>query len=323
MNGVALVTGAAGFVGSHLTERLLDLGYEVIGIDNFDDGYSEAVKRGNIRGLESRNRFRLWQGDVRDAELLSRVFASHDIGVVAHLAGRAGVRPSLECPQLYQDVNVGGTVNLLEASRISGVERFIFASSSSVYGDNTQPPFSEEANVSRPVSPYAASKASAELFCRAFSHLYEMPVTALRFFTVYGPRQRPEMAIHGFVRMVHQGETVTFFNDTATTEIYTYVADIIDGIERAIRYRGEPFEIINLGGGRTVSLNELIGVIEGAVGSRASIEYVPQPPGEVRTTIADISKARATLGYEPKTSVEEGVRRFVDWYMKNITGVPT
>ena len=317
MNKKVLVTGAAGFIGSHLVERLLGLGYQVVGLDNFDDYYSPTIKWNNIQGLKIEDGFRLEQGDIRDDPLLARIFIENEIDAVVHLAARAGVRPSLEQPLLYQDVNIGGTINLLEASRAYGVKQFIFASSSSVYGLNGEAPFSEEARVDYPISPYAASKAAAELVCRTYSHLYGLPTVVLRLFTVYGPRQRPEMAIHRFVRMVDRGEEVSLFGNGTTTRDYTYIGDIIDGLEAALAYGEEVFQIFNLGAGRVVKLSYLVQLIEDVLGKKARIRHVASPPGEVPVTLADISKARAILGYQPKISIEEGVPLFAQWYLEN------
>jgi UDP-glucuronate 4-epimerase len=317
MKEVALVTGAAGFIGSHLAERLAQSGYRVIGLDNFDDCYSRDIKWDNVRALQATEDFQLEQGDIRDATSLARIFSENSISVVAHLAARAGVRPSLEQPLLYQDVNIGGTVNLLETSRAYGVRQFIFTSSSSVYGANSKAPFSEETNVDSPVSPYAASKAAAELFCRTYNRLYGLPVVVLRPFTVYGPRQRPEMAIHRFVRMIDRGEEVTLFGDGTTSRDYTYINDIINGFEAALAYRGETFQVFNLGGGRSIRLGYLLKLIEEALGKKAKTKNCPLPAGELSITLADISKSHNILGYQPETSIEEGIPLFVQWYLKN------
>jgi UDP-glucuronate 4-epimerase len=316
MKDVALVTGAAGFIGSHLAKRLLGLGYRVIGLDSFDDYYPAEIKWDNVRNLETAADFQLQQGDIRDVSLLARIFSENSVSVVAHLAARAGVRPSLEQPLLYEDINVGGTVNLLEASRNHGIRQFIFASSSSVYGSNHRIPFSEDAYIDVPVAPYATSKAAAELYCRTYNHLYNLPVVILRFFTVYGPRQRPEMAIHRFVRMVDKGDEITLFgNDTSRD--YTYIDDIISGIEAVLAYREESFQIFNLGGGRNISLGYLLKVIEETLGKKARAKHCPLPAGELSVTLANISKAQSLLGYQPKTSIEEGIRLFTRWYLEN------
>lgn len=316
MSEVVLVTGAAGFIGSHLTERLLGLGHQVIGLDNFDDCYPEATKRDNIRGLAGEDAFRMVEGDIRDAALVARIMSENSVSKVIHLAARAGVRPSLQQPLLYEDVNIAGTIAMLEASRTGGVRQFILASSSSVYGINTASPFSEDANISCPVSPYAASKAAAELFCRTYSHLYGLPIIALRLFTVYGPRQRPEMAIHRFVRMVDNGEEVTLFGDD-TCRDYTYVDDIVSGFQAALDHTGETFQILNLGGGRATNLRRLIALIEEALGKKARVRHCPPPPGEVPLTLADISRAKALLGYHPRTGIDEGIGLFVQWYLEH------
>lgn len=316
MKEVALVTGAAGFIGSHLAERLLGRGYRVIGLDNFDDYYPAKIKWDNVRSLETAEDFQLEQGDIRDASLLARILSENSVSVVAHLAARAGVRPSLEQPLLYQDVNIGGTINLLEASRTFGVKQFIFASSSSVYGSNHKIPFSEDIYVDVPVAPYATSKVAAELYCRTYNHLYNLPVIIFRLFTVYGPRQRPEMAIHRFVRMVDRGEEITLFGDD-TSRDYTYIDDIISGIEAGLAYSEEAFQVFNLGGGRNISLGYLLKLIEETLGEKARIKHCPLPAGELSVTLADISRAQSVLGYQPKTSIEEGIPLFAQWYLNN------
>lgn len=317
MGKTVLVTGAAGFIGSHLVERLLTQGYRVVGLDNFDDFYSPAIKCNNIRTLAQKDGFQLVEGDIRDAPFLDRVFSENDIGVVAHLAARAGVRPSLEAPLLYQDVNIRGTINLLEASRTFGVERFVFASSSSVYGLGAEAPFSESGSLGYPISPYAASKAAGELFCRTYSHLYRLPVVVLRLFTVYGPRQRPEMAIHRFVRMVDEGQEVSLFGDGGAERDYTYIDDIVAGFEAALDRREGTFDIFNLGGGKAVDLNYLLSLIEGALGKKARIRKLSPQPGDVPLTLADIRRAQAALGYRPRVRIEEGIGLFVRWYLGN------
>lgn len=316
MKKVILVTGAAGFIGSHLAERLLCMGYRVVGLDNFDDSYSPAIKWKNIHALREKDGFLLVEGDVRDAPLLQRVFSENEIGVVVHLAARAGVRPSLEQPLLYQDVNIKGALNLLEACRAFGVQQFLFASSSSVYGLNGKAPF-KEAETGYPISPYAASKAAAELFCRTYSYLYHMPIVVLRLFTVYGPRQRPEMAIHRFVRMIDQGEEVILFGDGTAKRDYTYIGDIIAGFEAALARKEKTFHVFNLGRGNAVDLRYLLSLIEAALSKKARIRNLAQQAGEVPITLADISKARAILGYQPRVSIEEGIPLFVRWYLEN------
>ncbi len=308
-----LVTGGAGFIGSHLVEALLKGGREVVVLDNFDDFYLPEVKRRNLEPLAGRPGFTLIKGDIRDVALVERVFTTHPVGVVVHLAARAGVRPSIQQPALYCDVNVLGTVSLLEACRNHGISKFIFGSSSSVYGNNTRLPFSEKDDVDRPISPYAATKRAGELLCATYHELYRLNVFALRFFTVYGPRQRPEMAIHKFTRLVDRGMPVPRFGDGSTRRDYTYITDIIDGVLRAIE-RVQGFEIINLGSSQTTSLSDLIALLEENLEQKAIIEQEPGQPGDVVATYADVDKAHRLLGYEPQVSVEEGMRRFVEWY---------
>jgi len=316
MREVVLVTGAAGFIGSHLAERLLCLGYRVVGLDNFDDFYSPAIKWNNIRALNTKGNFRLEEGDIRDESILARIFEANDIDVVVHLAARAGVRPSIEQPLLYQDINIKGTINLLEASRIYGVRKFIFASSSSVYGLSSRIPFREDDNVEYPTSPYATSKTAAELFCYTYNHLYGLPVVVLRLFTVYGPRQRPEMAIHQFTRMIDSGEEISVFGDGTSKRDYTYVDDIINGILQALTSQNRGFEIFNLGNSHPIALDYLIHLLEEALGKRARIKRLPMQPGDVPITFAEISKAKTYLGYQPKVTIEEGISLFVQWYRK-------
>ncbi|MGH9749202.1 MAG: GDP-mannose 4,6-dehydratase [Candidatus Polarisedimenticolia bacterium] len=308
-----LVTGGAGFIGSHVVEALLGAGREVLVLDNFDDFYHPEVKRRNLEPFAGRPGFALVEGDIRDPRLVDSVFAGHPVGVVVHLAARAGVRPSIEQPVLYADVNVTGTTVLLEACRKHGIGKLIFGSSSSVYGNSPRVPFSEKDEVERPVSPYAATKRAGELLCATYHHLYQLNVFALRFFTVYGPRQRPEMAIHRFTRLIDRGLPVPRFGDGSTRRDYTYITDIVNGVMRAID-RVQGFEIINLGGSQTTRLDQLIALLERNLGQKALIEEEPPQPGDVVATHADVEKARRLLGYEPKVGIEEGVRRFVEWY---------
>jgi len=253
------------------------------------------------------------EGDIRDRKLVESVLASRSVDVVVHLAARAGVRPSIQEPVFYSDVNVTGTTVLLEACRRHGVSKFIFGSSSSVYGNNVKLPFSETDDVDRPISPYAATKRAGELLCATYHELYRLNVFALRFFTVYGPRQRPEMAIHKFTRLVDQGRPVPRFGDGSTRRDYTYISDIVDGVLRAIE-RVQGYEIVNLGGSQTTRLSELIGLVEKGLGRKAVIEASPGQPGDVVATEADVSKARRLLGFEPKVHIEEGIARFVEWF---------
>lgn len=313
-----LLTGGAGFIGSHLAERLLSRGERVVVLDNLDDFYDPAIKRKNLASAEGRSSFRLVVGDIRDEGALDRLMEEESFDTVIHLAARAGVRPSIKKPVLYADVNLNGTSRLLEACRRHGLKRFIFGSSSSVYGNDNEVPFSEDAPVSRPVSPYAATKAAGELLCHAYHHLHRFDVTCLRFFTVYGPRQRPEMAIHEFSRLIMEGKPVKRFGDGTSERDYTYVDDIIDGVERALDRLGG-YRIYNLGESRRISLTALIDLLAREIGLSARIREMPDQAGDVRTTWADISRARRDLGYKPQVQIEEGVRRFVAW-LKERTG---
>ena len=308
-----LVTGGAGFIGSHVVEALLKEGRDVVVLDNFDDFYLPEVKRRNLHPLVGRPGFALVEGDIRDAVQVENVFAAHPINVVVHLAARAGVRPSIQQPALYCDVNLTGTAVLLEACRRHGISKFIFGSSSSVYGNNAKLPFSEKDDVDRPISPYAATKRAGELLCAAYHELYTLNVFALRLFTVYGPRQRPEMAIHKFTRLIDRGLPVPRFGDGSSRRDYTYITDIINGLMRAIE-RVQGFEIINLGGSQTTRLADLIDLLEKNLGQQAVIEEEPGQPGDVVATYADVDKARRLLEYEPQVTLEEGIGRFVEWY---------
>jgi UDP-glucuronate 4-epimerase len=308
-----LVTGGAGFIGSHLVEALLRDGRDVVALDNFDTFYDPAIKRRNVSGYLGRPGFTLVEGDIRDAAKVDTIFASHRIGVVVHLAARAGVRPSIEQPLLYSDVNLNGTVVLLEACRKHNVGKMVFGSSSSVYGNNAKVPFSEKDDVDRPISPYAATKRSGELLCATYNALYRLNVFCLRFFTVYGPRQRPEMAIHKFTRFIDRGLPLPRFGDGSTRRDYTYIDDIVHGVMRSVE-RVQGYEILNLGGAHTTSLQELIGYLEQRLGNKAIVEPQPDQPGDVVATWADVEKAKRLLGYDPKVGIEEGLSRFVDWY---------
>lgn len=308
-----LLTGAAGFIGSHLGEALLDRGDQVLGLDNFNTFYDPAIKRRHAALLEAHDGFRMVEGDIRDRALLKRLFAEEGITSVIHLAAMAGVRPSLEDPGLYHDVNCTGTALLLDAARRAGLKRFVFGSSSSVYGGNTKVPFHEDDDVLSPVSPYAATKRSNELTCSTFHSLYGMDIACLRFFTVYGPRQRPEMAIHKFVRMLEAGEALPAFGDGSSERDYTYVDDILDGILKA-HDKSRGFRIYNLGESATISLRELVAAIGRATGKEPQVEWQPFQPGDVPRTFADVSRARTELGYDPRVNLAEGLLRFVAWY---------
>ncbi len=311
-----LITGGAGFIGSHLSERLLECGYEVVNYDNFNDYYDPNIKRRNIAALLQRAGYTLVEGDILDREALQQLFKQHQFSVVVHLAARAGVRPSIAQPLLYEQVNCEGTVNLLELARHSGVDKFIFGSSSSVYGENAKVPFSEEDRVDHPISPYAYTKKAGELLCYTYHHLYKMKITCLRFFTVYGPRQRPDMAIHKFTKMIDAGEKVPMFGEGTSRRDYTFISDIVDGIEKAM-HACSAYHVYNLGESRTIDLRSLINLIQEALGKKARIEQLPLQPGDVPITYADISKARREIGYDPKVDIAEGVRRFVEWFKQN------
>ena len=310
-----LVTGAAGFLGSHLAEALIARGDEVVGLDNFDSFYPRAVKEANLAALRRAGRFRLVEGDIRDRDAVRALVTADTL--VVHLAARAGVRPSLADPELYVSVNVAGTATLLEACRSAGARGFVFAGSSSVYGDDAPAPFREDHAAVRPISPYAATKRAAELLVSTYAHLFGLRAMSLRFFTAYGPRQRPDLAIHAFTRLIAEGRTVPMFGDGSTERDYTWVDDIVQGVVAACdwaRGDGAAFEIVNLGESRTTRLDRLIAMIAEAVGRPAVIERRPSQPGDVRRTCADITRARDLLGYRPTTSVEDGIPRFVRWY---------
>lgn len=310
---VILLTGAAGFIGSHVAERLLSRGDTVVGLDNFDPFYPRAVKARNLSGVEAHPRFRLVEADIRDADAVLSTFAEHRPDRVIHLAAKAGVRPSLENPRSYVETNLQGTVNLLLACQRFPAAHFVFASSSSVYGDASKVPFAESDRTDEPASPYAATKKAGELLCFTYHRLLGMPVACLRFFTVFGPRQRPDLAINKFVRLIEAGEPVPFFGDGTTSRDYTYVDDTVDGVLAALD-RPDGYQIYNLGRSNPVSLREMVETIERVVGKPALIDRQPDQPGDVRTTYADSSRAREQLGYEPKVSFEEGIRRFVEWW---------
>jgi len=309
-----LVTGGAGFIGSHTCERLLRDGHRVSVIDELNDFYSPALKRANLAQLSGYGQVEFHQTDICDAGEVSRIVADHKTEAIIHLAARAGVRPSLEQPLLYERVNVYGTTVLLEAARQAGVRKFVFASSSSIYGAANQVPFSESDLGNLPISPYAATKLAGEKLCYTWSHLYGIEMVCLRFFTVYGPRQRPDLAIRKFSQNIANGQPIPLFGDGTTGRDYTFVEDIADGIVRALRYDRAPYDIFNLGNSSPVSLLTLVQTIEEVVGRKAIIEWLPEQPGDVPITFADISKARRLLGYAPATPLAEGIRKFVDWH---------
>lgn len=311
-----LVTGAAGFIGSQLTERLIRSGARVIAIDNFDPFYDPAEKRANLEGVSGHESFELIEADCADLESVDERLGARQIDVVVHLAAKAGVRPSIADPMAYARANLTATQAMLELARRRGIDRFVFGSSSSVYGNNEKVPFSEDDPVDYPISPYAATKRSGELLCHTYHHLHGLSVLALRFFTVYGPRQRPDLAIRKFGTLMLRGETIPMFGDGTTERDYTWVDDILDGVTAAIeRTRQHPreFEIINLGGSRTTSLSRLISLLGAALDVEPRIERLPMQPGDVERTYADVSKASRLLGYAPATPIEEGIPRFAQW----------
>ncbi len=310
-----LITGGAGFIGSHLVDCLLAEGeWQVTVVDDFNDFYDPSIKRENVRAHCSNSRFRLIEADIRDRASLGHAFDDGEFTCIVHLAARAGVRPSLKEPRLYVKTNINGTLNLLELARQQGIEHFIFGSSSSVYGINSKVPFSEDDPIFNPISPYAATKAAGELLCHSYAHLYGMRIMCLRFFTVYGARQRPDLAIHKFAKLITEGKPIPVFGDGTTRRDYTYIDDIIAGMRAAIDYQASKYEVINLGESRTVELRELISLLEKALGRRAEIDWQPMQPGDVPQTFADISKARRLLGYDPKMQIEEGIQGFVEWF---------
>jgi UDP-glucuronate 4-epimerase len=312
-----LVTGGAGFIGSHTTQALLARGDRVIGLDNFNDFYSPVRKRKNVALFENDPRYTLYEGDIRDAETLEALFDAERPDKVVHIAAMANVRYSIAHPELYESVNVRGLLNTLELARRYGVANFVFASSSSVYGTDSPVPFREDAPCDRPLAPYPASKRAGELFCYSYHHLYGLPCTCLRFFTVYGPRGRPDMAPYLFTRWVFEGRPLKMFGDGTTYRDYTYIDDIVAGAVAAID-ADLPYEIINLGNSQTVMLRDFIALVEDLVGREAEIVQLPPQPGDVPRTYADVSKARRLLGYDPQTSFAQGMARFVDWYRREV-----
>ena len=311
-----LITGGAGFIGSHLTRRLLGQGERVTVLDDFNDFYDPARKRRNVAPLLGREDYRLVEGDIRDAALVDRIFAAGRFDAVVHLAARAGVRPSLREPILYEEVNCIGTLRLLEAARQHGPATFVFASSSSVYGINEKVPFAEEDPVERPISPYATTKRAGELLCFNYHHLYGLKTACLRFFTVYGPAQRPEMAIAKFTDLLARGAVVPLYGNGSTRRDYTYIDDIVDGIV-ASRDLAPGFEIFNLGGSETTRLIDLVHWIAGELGVEPRVELLAEQPGDVPITFADVSKAKRLLGYSPRVPIREGLRRYVAWYRES------
>ena len=307
-----LITGGAGFIGSHLTESLLADGNRVTVLDDFNDYYDPSIKEQNVARF--RDRIELIQADIRDAVTMERTFAAGNFDSVVHLAARAGVRPSIVDPKLYVTTNIDGTFNLLDACRYHQVKQFIFASSSSVYGVNEKVPFSETDALTRTISPYAATKLACEQICSNYSHLFDIRVMCLRFFTVYGPRQRPDLAINKFTKRILAGEPIQRYGDGSTRRDYTFISDIVAGIRASLDYDKSDFEIVNLGGSHTTTLNELIATLEEVIGKKAIIEHLPDQPGDVPQTSADVSRAKEIFNWEPQTELKEGLTKYVEWY---------
>jgi UDP-glucuronate 4-epimerase len=316
-----LVTGGAGFIGSHLVERLLQAGNEVDVLDEFNDYYDPRIKRANLAGV--RDDIRIFESDIRDVSAVNGIIGGGGYDSIVHLAARAGVRPSIKEPRLYIDANIMGTFNLLEAARQAGIGRFICASSSSVYGVLKTVSFREDMTLNATISPYAATKLAAEQLCSNYSHLYGIRTINLRFFTVYGPRQRPDLAIHKFTKFINEGRTIDQYGDGLTRRDYTYVDDIVQGVMACFTYEGQLCDVFNLGESQTTTLTELIHAIEDALGKKATINRMAEQPGDVPLTYADISKAREFLHYNPTTKIREGIPKFVDWYLHSARELAT
>lgn len=316
MKNRILITGAAGFIGSNLVDSLLKDGYAVMGIDSFDPYYDRKVKENNISGALLNREYSFKEGDIRDTYFINDCFSEFNPGIIIHLAAKAGVRPSLADPKAYYDVNVMGTLNLLEMMKKNNIYKMLFASSSSVYGNNEKVPFSETDNVDFPISPYAATKKAGELLCHTYHHLYNLSIFCLRFFTVYGPRQRPDLAIHKFTKSILKGEQISLYGDGSTSRDYTYIDDIIQGIKGAID-RVEGFEIFNLGESNTITLTVLVKNLEKYTGKQAVLQYLPMQDGDVVRTFADISKAKRYLKYNPKVDIDTGILNFVRWFRQS------
>jgi len=308
-----LITGGAGFIGSHLTERLLQNNFKISCLDNFNDYYDPEIKEQNIKKSLDNNNFKLIRGDILDENILKKIFDQTQFDGIIHLAARAGVRPSLIQPKLYQEVNIRGTINLLELAKEYKIKKFVLASSSSVYGNNKKVPFSESDSVDNPISPYAATKKACELIAYTYASLYNISISCLRFFTVYGPRQRPDMAIHKFAKLIAEGKEIPVFGDGKAKRDFTYISDIIDGIVSSLE-RCNDYNIYNLGESNVIELIDLISLIEANLGKKAKIKWLPQQPGDVEITFADISKAKKELDYSPQVNVKDGIRMFIKWF---------
>jgi UDP-glucuronate 4-epimerase len=311
-----LVTGGAGFIGSHLVDRLLAEGaWRVSVVDDFNDFYAPEIKRANVAAHLENPDYKKYEIDICSAAELKKIFEENKFDAVVHLAARAGVRPSLLEPKLYAETNINGTLNLLDLAKDYGVKQFVFGSSSSVYGNNEKVPFAEDDKIQNPISPYAATKAAGELLCHTYSHLYDIRAVCLRFFTVYGARQRPDLAIHKFSKLIREGKPIRVFGDGTSRRDYTFVDDIIQGVRAAIDYEESNFEIFNLGESQTVELKRLIELLEESLGKKAIIERREMQPGDVSQTFADITKSRKLLNYNPQTKIEQGIPKFTDWFV--------
>ena len=308
-----LVTGAAGFIGSHVCEFFINRGHSVIGIDNFDPFYALEIKELNLAELKKSDRFKFYKTDIRNQKTLSDIFSKNKVDVVIHLAAKAGVRPSIDSIEEYYDVNVNATVCLLETMRKNHVKKMLFASSSSIYGNNPKVPFSETDSVDNPISPYASTKKSGELLCHVYNHLYNFDITCLRFFTVFGPRQRPDLAIHKFTRLIDEGKPIPFYGDGLTSRDYTYIDDIVEGINCAFNHL-KGYQLFNLGESNVITLNQLVKTIENSLNKKAILNKLPMQAGDVIKTYADISKAKSEIGYNPKFNFQTGINEFVNWY---------
>jgi UDP-glucuronate 4-epimerase len=308
-----LVTGGAGFIGSHTVERLLGRGDSVTVLDEFNNYYDPAIKEANVASF--RGDVKVVRGDIRDKDTVMQVCQEGKFDAIIHLAARAGVRPSIDDPELYINTNIHGTFHLLEGARLTGVPRFLFASSSSVYGVNPKVPFSETDRIEQTISPYAMTKMCGEQQCSNYTNLYGIRTVSLRFFTVYGPRQRPDLAISKFTKLINEGKPVPRYGDGSTARDYTFVQDIVDGIMASLAYEGDMFDIFNLGGSQTTTLSGLIEAVETALGKKAEIQNLPLQPGDVPRTFADVSKAKRLLGYAPQTPIQEGIPKYVQWYL--------
>lgn len=320
MESPILVTGGAGFIGSHLIDKLLEKKLEVVVIDDFNDFYDPNIKRKNVEKHLKNKNYKLFEGDICNLDFLKEIFSKFPFKMIVHLAARAGVRPSLKDPLIYERTNGIGTLNLLNLAKENNIKNFIFASSSSVYGINSKVPFSEDDPIEKPISPYASTKRANELMCFTYHHLYGINITSLRFFTVYGPRQRPEMAIYKFTNLIYNNKPIPVYGDGKSKRDFTYIEDIIEGVLSSME-KAYPFEIINLGESRTIELLELVSLIEKFLNKKADIQFFPSEPGDVPITYADISKAKKILNYNPRFPIEDGIKEFAEWFVKTEGGI--